>query len=72
VGHVFISYAREDRGKVATLASALEQRGVSVWLDDRLPTGSEFDTAIEDALAEATKVVVVWSPASAASRWVRA
>ena len=72
MGHVFISYAREDRERVSALASALESAGISVWLDDRLVAGSHFDTAIEEALAQARAVVVAWSPASVASRWVRA
>lgn len=72
MGHVFISYAREDRQKAVALATVLEAAGISTWLDDQLVAGSHFDTAIEIALAEATCVVVAWSPAAAASRWVRA
>lgn len=72
MGHTFISYAREDRPDVVSLASALEAEGVALWLDDRLVAGSHFDTAIEEALAEAASVIVVWSPASVQSRWVRA
>lgn len=57
---------------MAVLASALEAAGVRVWLDDRLVAGSHFDSAIEEALAEAAKVIVAWTPASIQSRWVRA
>lgn len=72
MGHTFISYAREDRAKANAIASALEAAGVEAWLDERLRAGSEFDAAIERALTEATKVIVLWSPASTDSRWVRA
>lgn len=72
MGHVFISYAREDRANVSALAAALEQHGVSVWMDARLTPGDHFDVAIEEALAAADKVLVAWSQSSFASRWVRA
>jgi hypothetical protein len=72
MGHVFISYAREDRAPVAALRSALEGHGLNVWLDERLMAGSHYDVEIEKALDEADSVIVAWSPASAASQWVKA
>jgi len=72
VGHTFISYAREDREAVSALARALHEAGIEVWLDDRLTIGSQFDAEIEEALAEASNVIVAWSPAAVGSRWVRA
>lgn len=69
---MFISYAREDRANVSALAAALEQHGLSVWMDARLTPGDHFDLAIEEALAAADKVLVAWSQSSFASRWVRA
>ena len=72
MGHVFLSYARKDRMKAEAIAAALEEQGIAVWMDDRLVPGAHFDVAIEQALAAADKVIVVWSPASYASRWVRA
>ena len=68
MGHVFISYAREDRAPVAALRSALEGHGLNVWLDERLMAGSHYDVEIEKALDEADSVIVAWSPASAASQ----
>lgn len=72
MGHIFVSYAREDRDRVSVLRSALEQHGLNVWVDDRLTAGAHYDLEIEQALVEADKVIVAWSPAAAASQWVRA
>ena len=43
-----------------------------MWWDNALQTGELFDEAIEEALRGAKAVVVLWSPESVVSRWVRA
>ena len=53
------------------MATALEQEGWSVWWDRKIPPGKSFDEVIEHAIDRAQCVVVLWSKASAASRWVR-
>lgn len=68
---VFLSYAREDGGKVRPLAAALEQAGHTVWWDTRIAGGDQFAHAIEKALDEAQAVVVAWTAASVRSDWVR-
>ncbi|MEL6316463.1 MAG: toll/interleukin-1 receptor domain-containing protein, partial [Pseudomonadota bacterium] len=69
---VFISYAREDRAFVARLAPAIEALGLSVWWDDKLAPGREFELEIERELDAARAVVAVWSAASLRSVAVRA
>ncbi|MBI1393723.1 MAG: TIR domain-containing protein [Alphaproteobacteria bacterium] len=68
---VFISYARADQEKVEKLADALVARGVSVWWDKQIKSGSEYSADIETALNAAGAVIVCWSKASAGSRWVK-
>ena len=72
MSHVFISYSHEDREVARRYASALEAAGLTVWWDDHLRSGEAFDEKIEAALRAASAVVVLWSKASVASRWVRA
>jgi len=69
---VFISYANEDRPMAERLATGLEQAGLSVWWDRHIQVGSEWDKTIEDALAAAKCVVVLWTGHAKNSRWVRA
>ena len=69
---VFISYAREDAESARRFAEGFQSAGLSVWWDDALRSGEVFDESIERALREAKAVVVLWSPHSVASRWVRA
>ena len=69
---VFISYAKGDRSRAAELASVLETKGWSVWWDRDILPGRTFDDVIEEALANARSVVVLWSAESVKSRWVRA
>ncbi|MBT8147910.1 MAG: alpha/beta fold hydrolase [Gammaproteobacteria bacterium] len=68
----FISYASEDRQRVAPIADFLESQGWSVWWDRRLNAGTSFDREIERELDAASCVVVVWSKFSIESDWVRA
>ena len=68
---IFVSYSRQDRARVAPLVAAFETAGWSVWWDPEIVPGEEFDTLISRELAAARALVVVWSPASVESRWVR-
>jgi adenylate cyclase len=68
---VFVSYARADRARVAPLVAAIEARGWSVWWDPDISPGQEFDLQIVAELKVATAVLVVWTPRSVQSRWVR-
>jgi hypothetical protein len=69
---VFISYASEDRPGAERLAHALAHGGFAVWWDRKIPLGSSFDQVIEENLAQADCVLVLWTAASVQSRWVRA
>jgi adenylate cyclase len=68
---VFVSYARSDKLRVAPLVAAIEAQGWSVWWDPEISPGQEFDRQISAALRTAAAVVVVWTPTSVESRWVR-
>ena len=68
---VFISYARSDKARVAPLVAAIEAQGWTVWWDPDIAAGQEFDRQISAALKLASAVVVVWTPNSVESRWVR-
>ena len=68
---VFVSYARADKARVAPLVAAIEAKGWSVWWDPEITPGQEFDDQIEAQIDAAKAVLVVWSPVSVASRWVR-
>ena len=68
---VFVSYARSDKGRVAPLVAAIEAKGWSVWWDPEITPGQEFDDQIEAEIDAACAVLVVWTPDSVTSRWVR-
>jgi len=70
--HIFLSYNREDRTAAEHFAQALEALGHEVWWDAGLRVGEAYDEVTEAALRGASAVVVLWSPRSVASRWVRA
>jgi hypothetical protein len=69
---VFISYSHHDRAVAARLREQLYTHGWSVWWDPDLRAGQHFDRIIEDAIGHSSFVIVLWSPASVESDWVRA
>ncbi len=69
---VFISYSRKDAAFVNRLVDDLRAQRVPVWLDrSALTGGAEWLAAIENALEDATHLVLVMSPASNRSKFVR-
>lgn len=70
--HIFISYARADKAFVRQLREALQDHQHRVWVDFRnLRGGSKLDTEIEQAIESASHVIVVLSPDTVNSPWVR-
>ena len=71
MSHVFLSYARRDQEFVDRLVTALERRGMNVWVDrDDIPGGAAWESAIGEALSVSSAVLVVLSPASVTSEYV--
>jgi hypothetical protein len=68
---LFISYAREDRDTALALAQVLQAQGIDVWWDRELTGGGDFAAEIERNLRAARVAVVLWSPASVGSDFVR-
>src|SRR5262245_44900726 len=68
---IFISYKREENDRARLVKKALEQEGYDVWFDEEVQTGKQWSQVIDDSLARAGCVVVLWSEAALASDWVR-
>ncbi|MFI4974872.1 MAG: TIR domain-containing protein [Caulobacterales bacterium] len=68
---VFISYARSTAKQAQAVDEALRALGYSVWRDDDLPSHRTYSDVIEEQLASAKAVVVIWSAEAAKSQWVR-
>lgn len=69
---IFLSYNREDQATARLFAEAFIAEGFDVWWDVTLRSGEAYDEVTERALRTAKAVVVLWSPRSVVSRWVRA
>lgn len=68
---VFISYSQQSEPSAAAIAEALTVRGFDVWRDTNLRSGQQFDNVIRQKLEEAAAVVVIWTPESASSQYVK-
>jgi formylglycine-generating enzyme required for sulfatase activity len=71
VADVFISYKKEDRAHAERVAAAFAAADVSVWWDDDIQPRAAWDKTIEREIGACAAVVVLWSPRSVESDWVR-
>lgn len=69
---IFLSYARKDSDIAKIVVEAFEVKGWSVFWDTEIPAGTTFDEYIYKHVYSAGCVVVLWSPNSVSSNWVRA
>jgi TolB-like protein len=69
---VFISYQHSDRAAAERVAARLKDEGLSTWWDTSLVAGDVWTESIRAELRAAKVVIVLWSNASWASRWVQA
>lgn len=67
---IFVSYAREDEGRIAALVQLLEAQGLSIFWDRHIPPGTSWRDHIGQALADARCVIVAWSHHSIVSSFV--
>lgn len=64
----FFSYSRHDSEFALKLAKDLRAAGAAVWLDQiDIDPGEHWDSAVEKALANSSKMLVVLSPSSVES-----
>ena len=69
---IFISYSRQDGGRVREVVSALGRDGFNVWIDrEGISGGNDFVERIVSALNDCKVVVFFSSEASNASPWTR-
>jgi TIR domain len=68
---IFISYKKEDAGRVIRMVEALRADGFDVWWDHGIKAGSEWDRSIHQELYAAKVVIAIWSNASVAAPWVK-
>src|ERR1051326_713754 len=73
IGPVFMSYSRRDSDVMWRTAKYLRAQGINVWVDNEklVPGTAIWEEEIEKALKAASAVVVVMSPDSKNSEWVR-
>jgi eukaryotic-like serine/threonine-protein kinase len=69
--HVFVCYAREDVEFVLELTDNLKARGVTIWLDQDLPAGTNWQRSIEDAIHNCAQFLIVLSPKAVESDQVQ-
>ena len=70
---VFISYSRQDGALVARLQTDLQARGIHIWIDHQgiKPGTPDWEEALRRAIRKASAVVLVASPESRQSRYVK-
>ena len=69
---VFISYSHDDTETMLRVRNYLKSSGMQIWTDEGIEPGTQnWQIAIEQAIRKTDAVVVLLSPASSNSVWVR-
>lgn len=69
---VFVSYAHRDRTVAEEIARALDRAGISVWFDSwEMEMGDSIARRTREDLGASDFLIVLLSPESANSRWLR-
>ena len=71
MSHIFISYSHKETGYAHKLANTLQERGLDVWIDERLDYGSQWPHEIQKQLDSCDAFIVIMTPRSFASEWVQ-
>jgi hypothetical protein len=71
--YFFVSYSREDTAKQRRIVRELRQRGINIWVDveNLVPGTPMWEREVEKAIRESTGLIVLLSPESNNSEWVR-
>ena len=70
--NIFLSYTQQDREWAKALADRLRSENLTVWdSETELYPGDNFAAKIAEALENADAMVVLVSPDSLASQWVK-
>ena len=68
---LFLSYAHQDTKRAQMVAKLLEEAGLTVWWDRRMVAGDKIHDVVDEQIEKAKAVIVLWSPFSVKSDWVR-
>lgn len=72
MSHIFISYSKKNKDYAYTLADFLQAHGFNVWIDRTgIEYGVDWWDAIVDGLRECGAFLVIMTPESKASVWVK-
>jgi Tol biopolymer transport system component len=71
--HFFISYSRTDTSQKQNIVKQLRARGINLWVDieNLVPGTPAWEREIERAIRGAAGIIVLLSPESNNSEWVR-
>jgi len=70
--HTFLSYSRIDKDVMLNLEKDLNEKEIPTWTDEDLEPGTEeWERSVERAIKTAGCLVVLLSPDSNESKWVR-
>lgn len=71
--HFFMSYSREDKDLQRRVLAELRERGLKIWVDveNLIPGSPAWEREIERSIRGAAGLIVLLSPASNSSEWVR-
>lgn len=72
MGHIFVSYSRQDQETVDRIIEAIKRAGRDVWIDrEKLKEGELWRASVVQAIDDADLFLIMLSPNSATSKMVQ-
>ena len=71
MAEIFVAYSRHDVQSASRVIDGLKAAGMSVWHDIEIAAGDVWRERILHEIERASTVIVLWTPFSVQSEWVR-
>ncbi|MCP4140537.1 MAG: toll/interleukin-1 receptor domain-containing protein [Chloroflexi bacterium] len=68
--HIYISYSQRDEKVKRRVVAFLQENNFNLWAESRKRTSS-WETKTEQAISQASSIIVLLSPNAKSSKWVR-
>jgi TIR domain-containing protein len=70
LSQVFVSYKREEIEFAQRLTTKLTSEGFNVWMDDRIPAGTEWREEVDGEIRKSIALILIMTAAAKASEYV--
>jgi hypothetical protein len=72
MSRISLIYSEKDLAVAEKIARLLEETGLEVWWDRKIPIGRSYSDVFKEAVETADCIIVLWSRSSVEKEWIKA